>query len=137
VVVVVVVGVVVSCLLAVGVVCWSCGLVEVDVCAWWCVVVVLRGGVECGVNVDWMVNVVGLDAGGGVVGVSIVVGKIWGSCVGVWGVWSIVVMSVVVVGGGGVVWRLLQSSKSPNPSGWWGDPTIFCSHLLTQCLVGW
>jgi hypothetical protein len=111
--------------------------VEVDVCAWWCVVVVLMGGVECGVNVDWMVNVVGLDAGGGVVGVSIVVGKIWGSCVGVWGVWSIVVMSVEVVGGGGVVWRLLQSSKSPNPSKWWGDPTIFCSHLLTQCLVGW
>jgi hypothetical protein len=94
------------------------------------------GGVECGVNVEWKGNVVGLDFGGGVVGVSIVVGGIWGSGVGVLGVWSIVVRSVVVVGGGGVVWRLLQSSKSPNPSGWWGDLTIFCSHLLTQCLVG-
>jgi hypothetical protein len=81
--------------------------------------------------------VVGLDAGGGVVVVSIAADESFGSGVGGWGVWSIFVRSVVVVGGVGVVWRLLQSSESPNPSGWLGDPTIFYSHLPTQCLVGW
>jgi hypothetical protein len=83
------------------------------------------GGVECGVNVEWKGNVVGLDFGGGVVGVSIVVGGIWGSGVGVLGVWSIVVRSVVVVGGGGVVVQLLLSSKFPILSGRLGDPAIF------------
>jgi hypothetical protein len=52
----------------------------------------------------------GLDVGGGVGVLSIVVGGIWGIGVGRWGVWSIVVTSVVVVGVCVVVLRFLQSS---------------------------
>jgi hypothetical protein len=39
----------------------------------------------------------GLDVGGGVWVVSILVGGIWGIGVGGWGVWSIVVIGVVLV----------------------------------------
>jgi hypothetical protein len=84
--------------------------------------------VGCGVSVGWLGNVVDLDVGGGVVVVSIVFGWNWGSGVVVLGVWSIVVMNGVVVCVGGVVLRLLQSSKSPNLSGLLGDPAIFSFH---------
>jgi hypothetical protein len=52
----------------------------------------------------------GLDVGGGVGVLSIVVGWIWGIVVVRWGVWSIVVTSVVVVGICVVVRCFLQSS---------------------------
>jgi hypothetical protein len=131
------VGVVGSYLLSAGVVGRSCGVVDVCVCAWWCVLAFVVCIVDCGWNVGWRGNVVGLDVGGGVVVVSIVFGWIWGSGVVVSGVWSSVVMSVVVVCVGGVVLRLLQSSKSPNLSGLLGDPAKFSFHLPTQCPVGW
>jgi hypothetical protein len=92
---------------------------------------------DCVGNVDWVGNVVGLGIGGGVVVLSTVVGGIWGVGGVVSGVWSIVVMSVVVGGVGGLVLRLLLSSKSPTLPGLSGDPAIFSFHLPTQCLVGW
>ena len=50
---VVVMVVVVSYFLSAGGVGWSCGWVDVGVCAWWCVLVVLVWIVSCGVNVGW------------------------------------------------------------------------------------
>jgi hypothetical protein len=70
----------------------------------------------------------GLDVGGGVWVVSIVVGGIWGIGGVVSGVWSIVVVSVAVVGIGGLVLRLLLSSQSPILPGLSGDPAIFSFH---------
>jgi hypothetical protein len=50
---VVVVVVVASYFLSVGGVVGSCGWVDVGVCAWWSVLVVLVWIVSCGVNVGW------------------------------------------------------------------------------------
>jgi hypothetical protein len=120
--------VVVSYFLSAGGVGWSCGWVDVCVCAWWCVLVVVGYILDSVVNVDRVGNVFGLGIGGGVVVGSIVAGGIWGiggvaSCV-----WSIVVVRVVLVGVDGLVLRLLLSSKSPVLLGLSGDPAIFSFH---------
>ena len=70
----------------------------------------------------------GLDVGGGVWVVTILVGGIWGIGVGGWGVWSIVVTIVVVVVVCVVVLRFLQSSLSPGQFRLWVDPAIFSFH---------
>jgi hypothetical protein len=125
---VVVMVVVVSYFLASGGVVWSRGWVDMCVCAWWCVLVVGGCILDCVVSVEWVGNVVGLGIGGGVVVVSIVVGRIWGVGGVVSGVWSIVGVIVVLVGVGGLVLRLLLSSKSPTLPGLSGDPAIFSFH---------
>ena len=61
-----------------------------------------------------VVNVVCLDVGGGVVVVSIVVSGNWGIGGAVWGVWSIVVMIVDVVGFGDVVGGVLLRLLLPS-----------------------
>ncbi len=70
--------------------------------------------VDCVMVVVGVVNGVCLDVGGGVVVVSIVVGGNWGSGGAVWGVWSIVVGSVDVVGFGGGVGGVLLSLLLPS-----------------------
>ena len=100
----VVVAVAASCVLSASGVVWSGGWVDVGVCAWWCALVGVVWIVNCGMNVGWRWNVGGLDVGVGVGVVSIVVGRVWGVGVGWWGVWSIVVVGMVV----GVVCWVVQ-----------------------------
>jgi hypothetical protein len=50
---VVVVVVVALYFLSAGGVVWSCGWVDVGVCAWWCVLVVFVWIVKCVVHVGW------------------------------------------------------------------------------------
>ena len=96
--------------------------------------------VECEMVVVGVVNVVCLDVGGGVVVVSIDVGGDWDSGGAVWGVWSIVVVIVDVVGFGdgvgGVLLRLLLPSKFLNLA----TPLFYLAksgfHLLTLGPVG-
>jgi hypothetical protein len=96
--------VVVSWVRSAGGMVWSCGVVDVGVCAWWCALVGVVWIVNCGMSVGWRWSVVGLDVGVGVGVVSIVAGMAWGVGVGGMAVWSIVVIGVVVV----VVWIVLH-----------------------------
>ena len=93
----VVVAVAALCVLSASGVVWSCGWVDVGVCAWWCALVGVVWIVNCGMNVGWRWNVGGLDVGVGVGVVSIVAGRVWGVGVGWRGVWSSVVVGMVVV----------------------------------------
>jgi hypothetical protein len=93
----VVVAVAASCVLSASGVVWSGGWVDVVVCAWWYALVDVVWVVNCGMNVGWRWNMGGLGFGVSVGVVSIFVGRVWGVGVGWWGVWSIVVVGVVVV----------------------------------------